>query len=175
MIPQQTQTESHLGRGSSRETKRSKGSVYPAQSGRLHVGGDSSFRVWLTGERSLLPPIAVALGPVEAASVSLRANLPSAWRTALWCQPTPAFWSRLGLRGEGPSCASLCQAHRQLQAVAPPGCLHTAEEPPALSSGHRLSAQPKGCRGEVWRKKMKRERIVFVFVFVSSYRFRSIN
>lgn len=166
MTPQHT--ESHLDRGSSKETKRLKGSVYSVQSGSLHVGGGSSFCVWLTGERSLWPPSEAALGLVEEASISLLANLPSAWRTATFCQPTPAFWSRLGLGGEQrrevPSCASLHQAHSQLQAVAPPSCLHTAEEPPALSSGH----QPVGPAerlpgGSLAEKKCRARELIFFF------------
>lgn len=64
----------------------------------------------------------------------------------------------------------LCQplpGPQPAEAVAPPGCLHTAEEPPALSSGHQLVGPAKRLLGEVWLKKCRgRELLIFFFSYI---------
>lgn len=151
-------------------------SVYSAQLGRLHVGGGSSFCVWLTGERSLWPPSEAALGLVEAASVSLLANLPSAWQTATFCQPTPAFWSRLGLggeqRGEVPSCAILPPGPQPASGCGPPGCCtqQGTSSPELWASACWPSRKP--ARRKFGQKKCRARELIFFF---SSYRVVNTN
>lgn len=139
----------------------------------------ASRRRWqhlkLVGERFLLPPSEAASGLVEdAGAACFPASQPSlcleGWPHP-FSQPWPSKLSWLGRQAEMRSplpCESM-PGPQPAEAVAP-GCLHGAEEAPALSSGHQAVGPAEELLGEGWLKNCRLR-----IDFFSSYTVVNIN
>lgn len=140
MTPQQT--ESNLDGSSSKEVSKGRHSIILCnQEGftykvvALEAGGEevpvAPVRGWGWG----------VLVQVRVASVSLLASLSSAWMTSYILLGNPSLLELTWLGKQAQKRGLfLCQSRpgpQPAEPVTPPGCLHTAQEPSAVSSVHQ--------------------------------------
>lgn len=146
MTPQQI--ESSLGRSPSKEDSRWRHSIILCnQEGFTY----KVVALEAGGEEVPVAPVRGCVGSggrgwgvmvqVRVASVSLLASLSSAWMTSyiLLANPSLLELTWLGKQAEKRG-LFLCQSRpgsQPAEPVTPPGCLHTAEEPSAVSSVHQ--------------------------------------